>query len=113
MPSPESCVELVDDLGEEGMVASEGLNRMQVKSALDAVLPHALSCPSGDLTEVRIVFELTVGCNGLVDRVVVEDDDFAPAEFVDCVAETLRYADFPGHDMPDGMTFQYPVTASW
>lgn len=113
MPTPEPCVELVDDLGEEGMVASAGLDRTQVKAALDPVLQRALSCPSGDATEVRIVYEITVGCDGLVDTVRVEDDDFAPPEFVDCVADTLRYADFPAHDMPDGMTFQYPVTASW
>jgi len=34
----------------------------------------------------------------------------APDAVAACVAEVLRHAPFPAHDLPDGMTFDYPVT---
>jgi hypothetical protein len=113
MPSPEACVAFDADPGEEGMVAPGGLERHQVKPPLDRVLPYALECPRDDADSLRVVFELTVGCDGVVDRVVVDQHGGASDAWLDCASEVLRHADFPAHDMPDGMTFSYPVTVSW
>ena len=114
MPRPEPCLGLDTAIGEQGMVASAGLDRAQVKAALDPILPHALSCePDEGVSSLRMTFEILVGCDGVVDRVEVSDGDLASQAYLDCVSEVLRHADFPAHDLPDGMQFSYPVTASW
>lgn len=114
MPSPEPCVRLDTAIGDEGMVASAGLDRSQVRSALDPVLPHALGCErDAGVSELAMVFDIDVGCDGVVDGVDVIDGDGASAAYLDCVADVLRHADFPAHDLPDGMRFTYPVSASW
>ena len=114
MPTPEPCVAFDADPGEEGMVAPGGLDRHQVKPALDAVLPHALECPTEDgTTDLRVVFDITVGCDGVVKSVSVSDEGMASEAWLACAADVLRHADFPAHDMPDGMSFSYPVTVSW
>lgn len=112
MPKAEACL-TVDgsDLGDRGMVAAAGLDHGQVKGALDAVLPHALSC--GTEGSFRPTFELLIGCNGLMSSVTVSDDDGASPQVLDCIAQVLRHADFPPHDMPDGMVVPYPVSVSF
>lgn len=108
-PQPEPCVPFDPELGEEGMAAPEGLDRATVKRGLDAVLPLAQGCPfPGGRT--RIVFELVIGCDGLVRSVEVSDPDGASKEAIDCAKDALRLADFPAHDMADGMPVTYPLT---
>lgn len=108
-PQPEPCVPFDPELGDEGMAAPEGLDRATVKRGLDAVLPLAQGCtfPSG---RTRIVFELVIGCDGLVRSVEVSDPDGASKEAIDCAKDALRLADFPAHDMADGMPVTYPLT---
>ncbi len=89
------------------MVAPGGLERGQVKQALDAVLTHALSCASEGSYEP--VFELLIGCDGVMRSVTLTDSGGAEPAITDCIAQVLRHADFPPHDMPDGMTVPYPV----
>jgi hypothetical protein len=40
----------------------------------------------------------------------------APSPFSEtttrCVTDTLRFAEFPAHDLPDGFSFDYPLTYS-
>mgnify|MGYP006928159566 CR=1 FL=1 len=111
MPEPEACVPFDADPGDEGMVAPGGLERPVVKAALDRVLSHALGC--GTEGEYRIVYELVIGCDGLMKTVQVSDDDGATDEVTACIGEVLRHADFPGHDMPDGMSLTYPVSVEF
>ena len=39
----------------------------------------------------------------------VIDAGGAPASVAGCVAETLTYASFPAHALPDGVSFHYPI----
>jgi len=113
-PTPEPCVPFTGDPGDEGMVAPEGLTVAQARVALDGVLQHALSCtPDPGMDRVDLVFELIVGCDGVVDRVAVRDAGTASSRYASCVADVLGYADFPAHDLPDGDTITYPVTVAW
>jgi murein DD-endopeptidase MepM/ murein hydrolase activator NlpD len=114
MPSPEACVPFTADPGDEGMVAPEGLSVLQARQALNPVLQVALACPRPvDFNRVDLLFELGVGCNGVVDRVDILSRGQAPAGYAQCVADVLAYADFPAHDLPDGDTITYPVTVAW
>jgi hypothetical protein len=114
MPRPESCMTIEGDPDEGEFVLADGLNEMQIRRALDPILPHALKCkPDEGVDMVRLRFGINVGCNGVVDNVWVDDDDGQSASYVECVSSVLAYADFPAHDMPDGMDFEYPVTVSW
>jgi hypothetical protein len=31
---------------------------------------------------------------------------------VECMQKTLGFVGFPAHDLPDGVTFRYPITLS-
>ena len=109
-PDPEALGE-----GDEPVfLASLGLSQAQVEAAMGAALPGLHSCvapgsePSGVLT-----FELQVACTGRVSSVRVLDRATLPDPLVDCVADSLRYAAFPAHDLPDGFGFHYPVSFRW
>ncbi|MCB9678753.1 MAG: LysM peptidoglycan-binding domain-containing protein [Alphaproteobacteria bacterium] len=114
MPSAKKCLggPSLDDLTEdEGSLASSGLGENEVRASMNAFLPNVSPClrmlegnPSGALT-----LAITVGCNGLVDHVAVEGTDDWPAPAASCIVETLAYAPFPAHDLPDGDTFVYPL----
>jgi hypothetical protein len=73
-------------------------------------LPNLSRCFEASWPEARVLFEITAGCNGRVASVSVLDDGGLSGSDVDCMRSTLSYVGFPAHDMPDGMTFQYPVT---
>ncbi|MCB9765714.1 MAG: LysM peptidoglycan-binding domain-containing protein [Alphaproteobacteria bacterium] len=114
MPAAEPCVPFDADPGEEGMVTPEGLSRDQVRAGLDGVIQHALSCPrEGAAGEWDLVFELTIGCDGLVSAVTVADDGGAPAAWLACATDVLRHADFPPHQITDGMPVTYPVNVAF
>lgn len=114
MPAPEPCVAFTGDPGDEGMVAPEGLTVAQARTALNGVLSDALSCmPDPDVDRIDLVFELVVGCDGVVSRVATLDSGAGSARYAACVAAVLSYADFPAHDLPDGDTITYPVTVEW
>lgn len=96
------------------MISAEGLGYEQVVPALSKVLPTALHCgrPTGR-AEVSLTFELVVGCDGLIRSIEATDPDDVPPEWLDCVSSVISKADFPAHDMPDGMPVTYPVNVSW
>jgi len=92
--------------------ASAGLSYAQTKGAMDAFLPTVQRCIEGDWPEGTVKLSITVACTGRVDRVSIADDGGLPATLTGCIADTLRYAPFPAHDLPDGETFTYPMTFS-
>ena len=111
MPRPEPCEEgpSAEDLGDEGAVASEGLTRAEVRTAIDTVLQHTTACvtdgvPPGDL-QVRLV----VGCDGVVDEATPLPAPGWPPDLAACVADVLKHADFPAHALPDGEVLVQPV----
>lgn len=98
--------------GDQSMVASQGLSYAEVKQAMDAFIPTTLRCvPEG--VAGRLETRVTVGCNGLVSLVETGATGGLPDEVVDCVTDTLRYAPFPAHALPDGDVFEYPLTFQW
>jgi LysM repeat protein len=114
MPPAKRCLggPALDDLSaDQGMVTAEGLGHDAVSQAMNAFLPNVSSClagldanPSGALT-----LAISVGCDGRVTRVATESRDDWPADVSDCIVQTLHYAPFPAHALPDGDTFVYPL----
>lgn len=115
LPPEQPCLSgptLEDDPDEAAFAASAGLDRGQIKGAMDRFLPTLQRCVVGDWPDGTVELSITVACTGRVARVEVRDDGGLDGSFVDCVADTLRYAPFPAHDLPDGETFGYPVRFS-
>ena len=113
-PRPERCIEFQADPEEGEMLAAEGLGYADVKTALNGVIQHALYCkrPEG-MKSVHLTFDLMVGCDGVVSSIETIDDGDAPTDYVSCVSDVIAKADFPAHDMPDGMLVTYPVNVNW
>jgi len=96
------------------MVAAAGLSYNDVTLALQCVIQTALYCKdTAGVSELRISFDLVVGCDGIVSSIETVDDGGAPADYVTCVSDVIAKADFPGHDMPKGMPVTYPVNVAW
>lgn len=114
MPAAQPCLASPDGsaLDDEGMVSSQGLSAGQVRQVMREFLPQTLRCPDpeAEWPTGTVQAELSVGCDGRVFEVRVLDDGGLDATIVDCVADTLRYAPFPAHDLPDGYTFTQPVS---
>lgn len=116
LPSPkaEPCVVFTADPAEGEYAAPEGLAYETVTASLNKVLPTALHCPRpANLSRVRLNFEMVIGCDGRVKTIECSRDDGAPADYVSCVSAVVAKADFPAHDLPDGMELTYPVNVSW
>ncbi len=119
MPSELPCLAPPDagaiGEGDEPMfLASRGLSQAQVESAMGAALGELYACvPQGSQPDGVLSLSLQVACSGRVSSVQVLDDDALPRDLVACVTDSLRYAAFPAHDLPDGFGFHYPVTFRW
>ena len=113
-PRPEPCPIFDPDLADHDMATPTGLSYEEVRMALNGVINTALYCgqPEGR-TSLGLTYELTVGCDGVVAAVECSDSDDAPGDYVQCVADVLKKADFPPHEMSDGMPVTYPVNVSW
>lgn len=113
-PRPEPCIEFAADPCEGEIAQAAGLGYAEVRMALNGVIQAALYCnqPEG-LAEVHLTYELVVGCDGIVSSIEASDDDGAPDDYVACVGSVIEKADFPAHDMPDGMPVTYPVDVAW
>lgn len=112
-PTPKRCLPppTGDGLGDEGVASSTGLSYEAIKTTMDGFVHETLSCvPPGTTPNGTVATELTVACSGVVSKVTVTDDGGLPPELVKCVQETLYFAEFPAHALPDGETFGYPVT---
>ncbi|HCH65329.1 MAG: hypothetical protein CL927_04555 [Deltaproteobacteria bacterium] len=115
MPPEQSCLagpELVDGGDDPAFAGSAGLSRAQVRSAMNAFLPTLQRCITGDWPSGTLDLSITVACTGRVSTVRVQNDGGLDASLVTCIQDTLRYAPFPAHDLPDGETFGYPMVFS-
>lgn len=113
-PQPERCIPFLGEVAEGEMAAPEGLDYLQVKTALNGVIQAALYCPRPEgFAEVHLTYELKVGCDGIVSEIEATDDGGAPKPYVDCVASVIKKADFDAHDMENGMPVTYPVDVAW
>jgi hypothetical protein len=113
-PKPEPCKTFDADPAEGEFAYPDGLSYEQVTGALDKVIQTALRCPRpAGATELHLTYELVVGCDGIVRTIETVDDGGAPAAYAQCISDVVKKADFPAHDMPDGMTVTYPVTVAW
>jgi LysM repeat protein len=113
MPAAKACVPppTGEGLAEGAAMASDGLTYDQISSSMNAFIPNVLPCipASGAAPAQTLELEVTVSCNGQVTRIDVSSRaDWAP-EVAECVIDTLGYAPFPAHDLPDGETFVYPL----
>ncbi len=113
-PQAEPCIPFDPDPEEYEMIAPSGLSYVEVRTSLNKVIQAALYCgqPEG-MSEVHLTFDLTVGCDGLVSNIVTIDAGGAPDDYVSCVSAVVAKADFPAHDMENGMPVTYPVDVSW
>jgi hypothetical protein len=113
-PVPERCIPFDADPEEGGFATPQGLGQDEVRSALNKVIQTALYCerPAG-LTSAHLTFDLVVGCDGVVSSIETTDDGGTPAAYAACVSAVIAKADFPSHDMADGMPITYPVNVSW
>ncbi len=113
-PRPEPCPIFQPELSDDDMATPAGLSYEEVRLALNGVIQTALYCgqPEGR-SSVGVTYELVVGCDGIVASIECSDDDGAPAAWVQCVSDVLAKADFPAHQMSDGMPVTYPVNVSW
>jgi len=114
MPSPKHCLggPDVDDLSaDDGAIVSTGLDRSQIRTAMNAFMPKLAPClkqldtsPSGALT-----LSISVGCDGRVTGITVQGREDWPEDSASCIVDTLAFTPFPAHALPDGDTFVYPL----
>lgn len=114
-PEPERCIGFIPSFSPDGEeTLPEGLTYEQVTQGLDRVLQTALRCPRPpQKSKLSLTFLLTIGCDGTISDLQVQEGDGAPEGYLNCVAEVIRRADFPAHDMEDGMPVTYPVNVAW
>jgi murein DD-endopeptidase MepM/ murein hydrolase activator NlpD len=115
LPPEQPCLDgpsLEDGGNDPAFAGSAGLSRGQVRSAMNAFLPTLQRCITDEWPTGTVHLSITVACTGRVARVRVQDDGGLEPTLVACVADTLRYAPFPAHDLPDGETFGYPMVFS-
>ncbi len=117
-PRPERCkappLSIEDDADGPSYGGAEGLSYEQVVPVLQKTVQTALHCPRPEgRDKLDLTFQLTVGCDGIISEIEATDDDDAPEAYLSCVMDVLKKADFPAHDMPDGMPITYPVDVSW
>lgn len=99
------------DAAEGEIVAAEGLSQGQIQAVVAKRLPRTLSClPAGLNGEYQMIVEITVGCDGRVTNTYTVGAGALSPSTTRCVEKVFRGARFPAHDMPDGQSFQYPLT---
>ena len=99
---------------EASYLASAGLDEAQVRRAMKAFTPRLFTCvANGDTPNGTLDLHILVGCDGRVMRVTVDDDGGLGPRLAGCVSDTLRFAEFPAHDLPDGFEFRYPMVFHW
>jgi len=111
-PRPKRCMAGPTEVEEDdGMAASQGLSQGQAAMALDGFVHHVLPCLAGEGAQPAetLRLEITVACSGVVDGVEVLDAGDWPSSVAACVTDTLQFAEFPAHGLPDGDRFEYPL----
>lgn len=112
-PSPKRCLSgpsATDLKSDDGYLTSKGLTASQVRSGMARIVRYTLQCfPRGTRGSHTVTVEVTAGCDGLVDNVWLANSGGLPAPITSCITQTVGYASFPAHDLPDGALFQYPI----
>lgn len=97
-------------VSERGSVTSGGLSVADINAGMGRISRYTVRCfPAGSQGSYSVIFEVTVGCNGTVSNVYLVNGGAVPPRVTTCVEQTLRYASFAAHAVPDGVTFQYPM----
>jgi hypothetical protein len=111
MPPAKPCLDgaawaaLAEDTG---YFAPEGLSEEAIGGAMGDFLPRLARCvPPGQAMSTQLTVHIEAACTGRVQRVTtVDDGGLAPAT-LSCLRDTLRYAELPAHDAPEGFGFDY------
>jgi 2-polyprenyl-6-methoxyphenol hydroxylase-like FAD-dependent oxidoreductase len=98
-------------MGDEGFATSQGLSSGDIDAALSAILGHVVTCGSNAKSgSYRVSTSLVVGCDGRVSDVAVVVGGGLPMGASACIEATLMHAEFPAHDLPEGLDFDYNMT---
>jgi hypothetical protein len=109
LPEAQECIVglFADD---PEMAVYDGLSVEQLRESLGSFRSELLRCAvPGRGLRGSVELELTIGCDGRVAAVTIEESAGLTDETAQCLADTLSYAPFPAHDMPDGVIFRYPM----
>ena len=113
MPRPEPCLTGPSGVDEEhGMAASEGVSLETARRVLNSHVLQTLSCFDDypDVGRGTATLDLHVACSGVVSHVDLAEMEDWPKPIGECIAQKMRYADFPPHALPDGDVVRYPLT---
>lgn len=95
---------------EDGVAISQGLSVPQINAGMGQIARHVVRCfPPGTSGGFTMIVEITAGCDGRVSNVFVQNAGAVPANIASCVQQTLAFASFPAHAVPNGVEFQYPM----
>lgn len=99
------------DVAEGSMRTAAGLSEGQIQRAVNKRLGRTRSClPPGLSGTYEMVVDITVGCDGRVTNTYTIGRGALSKKTAACVERVFRGMRFPAHDMPDGQSFQYPLT---
>jgi hypothetical protein len=110
-PAPKRCLAGPSgEMDEDGVMVSQGLSVPQINAAMAGISRHTPKCfPRGTVGTYTVIVEVTVGCDGRVSNVFTVSPGVVPPHVTACLEQTLAYASFPAHSVPNGMGFQYPM----
>ena len=77
-----------------------GLTTSAISSGINSVLSSISSCFAQEKGNLDAT--LTIGCDGLVQDVEAYDGSGLAPTTIACIMDTLYYASFAPHDVPDG-----------
>jgi len=112
LPKAKECLSgpdagsLSDD---RGMMTNNGLSSQQINKAMNKFFPQLSDCMPDVWPTASIELDFNVGCDGRVSYVSIVKDDGMDFAIQQCIEESFKYAEFPAHDLPDGMDFNYPI----
>ena len=112
-PSGKRCLSGGPDLDSDsdyGVAETQGLSAEQIGSAVRGFQEQTLRCHVGGSHSGQVQLEFTVGCDGLVKKVEVLEDQTSDLSgtFARCVADTMTHAPFPAHAR-DEVFFTMPL----
>ena len=94
---------------DQGMMTNKGLSSGQISSAMNNFFPQLTDCMPEVWPTANIELDFNVGCNGRVNYVRIVKDDDMDFDIQACIEDAFQYAEFPAHDLPDGMDFSFPI----
>lgn len=96
--------------GSGDMVAARGLSSTQIQRTVSKRFSRLNRCVPASLSGTyEAVVEIDVGCDGRVTNTYTISPGALSKSTMRCIERTFRATRFPTHDMPDGMSFQYPL----